>query len=450
MTSNREDPGEAAECSPLEPAEPVEGSYFVSTYPPFSVWTEDEVAAYRDTLARAHSEVNELGLYVHVPFCAERCQYCYYLSYANAEEERIEAYVDGLMAELESYARAPAIAGREVGFVYFGGGTPSMLSEERIRRVMAHIDRCFPVKQGRELTFECAPASALPAKLATLRDVGVTRVSMGVQALDDEVLRKNKRVHTVAEVERAYTCMREVGFDVVNLDLIVGLAGESDKTFFAGVDRLVGLAPESVTLYQLEIPLNTPLYRALADGRIEDGLPTWEEKHARLARAFEELERAGYSVRSAYSAVRDPLRHRFVYQDAQYRGADLVGVGPSAFSYVGGVHHQNVASLRGYLACSARGELPFGRAHVLSADEQLVREFVLQLKLGGADAAVFRGRFGVELTEVFAEPLERLCRAGLLTLTDDADVRVTRAGLVRIDRVIPEFYLGQHHDVRYS
>ena len=152
----------------------------LSTYPPFSVWQTGEVPDYREALARPAASQNDLGLYVHTPFCAQRCKYCYYLSYPNAAERQIEAYVEALLAELETQAQAPALAGRNLGFVYFGGGTPSMLSEESIRRVMACIDRCFPSQQDREVCFECAPASVQPRKLETLREVGVTRVSMGV------------------------------------------------------------------------------------------------------------------------------------------------------------------------------------------------------------------------------------------------------------------------------
>lgn len=446
MTSDHQDPRHAADCSVVEP---VEGSYFVSTYPPFSMWQAEEVSAYRDALARPPSAEDVLGLYIHIPFCAQRCQYCYYLSYANPREQQVEAYVERLLAELETQAMAPALAGRKIDFVYFGGGTPSILTEECIRRLMECVDRCFPSQAGRELCFECAPGSALRGKLEVLQEVGVTRVSMGVQAFDDDVLRRNGRVHTVADAERAYACMREIDFDVVNLDLIVGLVGEGDSSFFAGIERVIELAPESVTIYQLEVPLNTPLYRALERGRTDGELPTWDEKRTRLARAFEELEHAAYTVRSAYSAVRDPVKHRFVYQDAQYHGADLLGVGVSAFSYIGGVHHQNVTSLDAYLACGDRGELPFGRAHALSAPERLVRELVLQLKLGGAEASVFRARFGVELEEVFAEPLDRWCCAGWLSI-HDGDLSLTRAGLLRIDRIIPELYLEQHQGLRYS
>ncbi len=155
------------------------------------------------------------------------------------------------------------------------------------------------------------------------------------------------------------------------------------------------------------------------------------------------------TARSAYSAVRDPVRHRFVYQDAQYRGADLLGLGASAFSYVGGVHPQNATAANGYLARPGRNELPLGRAHDLSRDERLVREFVLHLKLGGAPLRRFAERFGVDVLEFFARPLDRFVRQGWLEIDGD-EVALTRTGLVRVDRMIPAFCLPPHRDARYS
>jgi oxygen-independent coproporphyrinogen-3 oxidase len=202
-------------------------------------------------------------------------------------------------------------------------------------------------------------------------------------------------------------------------------------------------------MYQLEIPLNTPLYRDLRAGTLAEPPPSWDVKRARVKAAFERLEQAGYLVRSAYAAVRDPRRHRFVYQDAQYHGADLLSLGAASFSYLGGVHAQNKASLRSYLEAVSNDELPLGRAHSLTDDERLIREFVLQLKLGRADADYFLTKFRVDIRQRFIEPLTSMAQSGWLTIDDDG-VTMTRGGLIRVDRLIPEFYSAGYKDVRYS
>lgn len=176
---------------------------------------------------------------------------------------------------------------------------------------------------------------------------------------------------------------------------------------------------------------------------------TWEQKRGLLAEGFARLEAAGYTVRSAYAAVRDPQRHRFMYQDEQYRGADLLGVGASAFSYLGGLHVQNLATLDEHAACVRAGRLPLARAHCLTFEERLIREFVLQLKLGAADVSYFDHKFGIDIRAHFAGPLKELQQAGALTVTDSA-VQVTRPGLLRIDTLLKAFYRPEHRGIRYT
>jgi oxygen-independent coproporphyrinogen-3 oxidase len=347
------------------------------------------------------------------------------------------------------YARSPALQARPPAFLYFGGGTPSLLPDARISRLLGELRRLFGDDALREVTFECAPQSVTAAKLAALRDGGVTRLSMGVQQLDDAVLQASGRVHMVADVTRAWALIGEVDFDVVNLDLMVGMVGETETSFFGSLARIIDMQPQSVTLYQMEVPQNTPLYRDLEGGALPVAPASWTTKHERLEEAFARLEAAGYTVRSAYAAVRDPERHVFVYQDEQYRGADLIGLGVSSFSYLSGVHQQNLAGLEGYLGAVQRGELPLGRAYALSTDERLVRELVLQLKLGCVDVEALQRRHGIDVVERFAAPLAALQEAGWLTVNDGA-IELTRAGLVRADRLLRDFYRPEHRRVRYS
>ncbi|MHC4078015.1 MAG: coproporphyrinogen-III oxidase family protein [Planctomycetota bacterium] len=451
MTDDAQSPERANHCAGIfEQPEPAVGSYFVSTYPPFSCWTEAATEDYRRLLDQPPDARDQppLGLYVHIPFCIDRCQYCYYLSHDDRPGE-IDGYLDALAEEVTHYARLPALSNRSLAFVYFGGGTPSILSAARIRRLADVIQGAFPWADAREISFECAPKSVTEAKLEALRDCGFTRISMGVQQLNDAVLKANGRVHLVSDIERAHEAIQRVGFDVTNLDLMVGLVDETDESFFSSLDRVIEMQPESITTYQLEIPLNTPLYRSIRAGTLDSAPASWDLKRARLGRGWDRLEGAGYTLRSGYTAVRDPVRHRFVYQDEQYHGADLLGVGASAFSHLGGINHQNPASLQTYLEPGSRGALPLWRAYVLSDEERLVREFVLQLKLGGIQRDYFRKKFGVDAVVQFAEPLADLAKRGMLEVTDDA-VRLTREGLLRVDRLLGAFYRPEHSGIRYS
>jgi oxygen-independent coproporphyrinogen-3 oxidase len=425
------------------------GSYFVSAYPPFSQWTAGELPAYRSALAAPRAgRAAPFGLYVHVPFCVERCQYCYYMAVDGAPQDLVASYIDAVLAEAESYSRCSALADRRVGFAYFGGGTPSLLTADQIGALFAGLRQRTDWSEIGEISFECAPRTTTRKRLAALRAVGVNRLSMGVQQLDDQVLERNGRVHRVEDVERAWLHIRGTGFDTVNLDLMVGMQGETETSFFTSLERIIELAPDSVTLYQLEIPLNTPLSRDVREGQADE-LASWDTKHDRLAAAFERLECAGYSVRSGYTAVRDPGRHGFQYQDAQYSGADLIGLGVASFSYVDGVHQQNVATVPGYLEAHRSSWLPLGRAHRLSREEQLIREMILQLKLGTVDLTRLERKYGLLPERVFAKPLQQLEAEGWLRVVD-RKVHLNRGGLVLVDELLPRFYPLRHQGVRYS
>ncbi len=433
---------------PVPIEEPVVGNYFVAAYPPFSAWDAAQVPALQHALARP-APGTPLGIYIHLPFCQEKCDFCYLLSYIAQPAAVVERYLDALVGEMALYSEAPGVKGRPVSFAYFGGGTPSTLSSEQLRRLVRGLQSALPWGGIEEVTFECAPRSVRREFLETLQEVGVTRASMGVQSFDNELLRLNGRTHLGEDVSRAYELLREVGFGMVNLDLMAGLIGETEEKWRESVRRVIELDPDSVTIYQTEIPRNTQIYRDLKSGALPAAPVSWNTKRARLDTGFRELERAGYTVVSAHNAVKDPRRHRYLYRDLLWRGADMLGLGVAAFGYFGGVHYQNEETLGTYQTAVERGERPVRRAFELSAQDQLVREFILQLKRGEVPAAPFRRRFGVDLATEFAAPLRACADEGWLTVSDES-VQLTRQGLLRADRLLPRFYDPKFQDVRYT
>jgi oxygen-independent coproporphyrinogen-3 oxidase len=276
----------------------------------------------------------------------------------------------------------------------------------------------------------------------------VNRISLGIQQLDDTVLRLSGRIHLVADVLRAAAQIRAFDFAEFNVDLIAGLRGQSDASFLEGVRRVIDLAPDCVTIYQLEVPANTPLHQALADDQVAGELADWETKRRRVATAFEILERHGYQVRNAYSAATGSRHARFVYTEDQYHGADLLGLGLSSFSFVAGMHFQNTTRPNDYADALARNELPIHRGYRLTAEEQMVREFILQLKLGAVSRGYFLRKFDTDPVERFAFALSELAAGGYITW-DKHRVCLTRQGLIRVDRLLPAFYLPPHRESSY-
>jgi oxygen-independent coproporphyrinogen-3 oxidase len=208
------------------------GSYFVANYPPFSVWTAGAVAT--DALPALQAPPQPgvpLGVYLHIPFCRKRCHFCYFRVYTDRNASDVAAYLDTLVREWEIFAAQPALAGRPIDFVYFGGGTPSFLSTQQLDGLVTRLTAITPWTSAREITFECEPGTLTEPKLLAIRNHGVTRLSLGVENFDDGILELNGRAHRSPEIQRAYGYARSLRFPQINIDLIAGMLGETDENW---------------------------------------------------------------------------------------------------------------------------------------------------------------------------------------------------------------------------
>jgi oxygen-independent coproporphyrinogen-3 oxidase len=432
------------------PSDPPEvGNLFVANYPPFSAWNAAALPEVNAALATAPRPGTDFGLYLHLPFCRKRCKFCYFRVFTEMDSERINRYLVALGEEVEIYARLPATAGRPLRFVYFGGGTPSLLSVRQLTGLVERIRRAMPWDGAEEVTFECEPGTLTRSKIAAVRALGVTRLSLGVENFDDEILRANGRAHLSAEIYRVMPWIREQGFDQLNIDLIAGLLGESWATWRESVRKTVELAPESVTVYQLELPYNTDFSHSVLGGSLAQPLADWKTRRDWQDYAFAQLIAAGYELSSAYTVVRRDKPCRFVYRDAVWRGCDMLGTGISSFSHVNGCHFQNTATWGEYLGALAAGRLPLDRGLAPSPRELLTREAALQLKLGSLDTAYFQDKFGVDVRVEFAAAWERLRRRGMLQPSADR-IELTHQGLLRVDQLLTELYDERYRNARYT
>ncbi|HYT90979.1 MAG TPA: coproporphyrinogen-III oxidase family protein, partial [Gemmataceae bacterium] len=429
------------------------GNYFVANYPPFSFWKPSHLPAAARVLQSPPKPGTPLGLYLHIPFCRKRCKFCYFRVYTDKNARDIDSYLDALAKEVEMYSRLPIVGGRPLHYFYFGGGTPSYLSVAQLRGLTERLRVALPWDRAAEVTFECEPGTLQQHKLEALKEIGVTRLSLGIENFSDKILEENGRAHLSAEIYRAYRWARDLKFDQINIDLIAGMVGENWDNWRACVVKTIELAPESVTIYQMELPFNTvyskQLQTAGQDQPMTSPVADWPTKRAWVNYAFEELGKAGYEVSSAYTMVRDRNTCRFVYRDSLWHGADMFGTGVASFGHVGGVHVQNVDTWEQYLAMLDRGELPLGRALSVTPRQLLIREMILQLKTGKLDAAYFRRKFGVDILTEFAEGFGQLEAAGQLTRGDDS-VTMTREGLLQVDRLLATFFEPQYRSGRYT
>lgn len=427
------------------------GNYFVSNYPPFSFWTPEGVTDLHDAMHLAPDPRTPLGLYVHIPFCRKRCHFCYFRVYTDKDATAIRGYLQAAIKELDHYMKMPFIGGRKLSFVYFGGGTPSYLSPNQLRELTDGLKERLPWDDVEEVTFECEPGTLNEKKLEAIHEVGVTRLSLGVENFNDHILGINGRAHRSKEIEKAYHAARSIGFPQINIDLIAGMLEETESNWQFNIDKTLELKPDCVTIYQMEVPYNTTIYKEMkAQGKLVAPVADWETKRRWVREAFGRFEsEGGYEVTSAYTAVRNKSRTTFIYRDRLWAGADLLSLGVASFGHIGGVHYQNQHDFEPYVQKILAGESPVYRALKPSAEEKLVREFILQLKLGTLYFQYFDEKFGVVSREVFSEPLNIISAWGY-AVVDTEKVVLSRDGLLQVDRLLQEFFLPQHRNVRYA
>ncbi len=227
-------------------------------------------------------------------------------------------------------------------------------------------------------------------KIKTLRDLGVTRLSLGIENFSDAILEENGRAHLSKEVYKAWDWITAADFPNVNIDLISGMVGETWDNWKDNIRKTLELSPESVTIYQMELPFNTVYSQDILGNKIETPVADWPTKRDWLNYAFDEFLAAGYHISSAYTVVKDKNKVNFSYRDNLWQGSDLLATGIASFGHIQGVHYQNKPEMKQYLAdLHDHGQLPLGRALRPTRHQLLVREMVLQLKRGFLDIALF-------------------------------------------------------------
>jgi oxygen-independent coproporphyrinogen-3 oxidase len=426
------------------------GSYFISNYPPYSQWKKENLPAIVEVMNQPPHPGVPLGLYLHIPFCRKRCKFCYFKVFTDKNASEIETYVSALCREIELVSRLPVMGGRPFRFVYFGGGTPSFLSSKQLRSLVDRLRANINWDQAEEVTFECEPGTLQENKLETLKELGVTRLSLGVESFTDRILEENGRAHLSKEIYRAWDWIQKVGFPNVNIDLISGMVGEDWDNWKFNIEETIRLSPDSVTIYQMELPFNTVFSQDILGNKIETPVADWPLKREWVSYAFDRFLEAGYTISSGYTVFKNPDKVNFSYRDNLFQGSDLIATGIASFGHLSGVHYQNKPEMAQYLGdLLEKGELPVGRALPVTPEQRLIRETVLCLKRGYLEADYFQMKFGVDIIEHWRSVWEEDQNQGLLRF-DNNRVELTRKGLLQVDALLPDFFEPQHRGVRYT
>ncbi len=364
-----------------------------------------------------------LRVYVHVPFCRAKCRYCAFYS-VPLDMEALEAYADALCREIRFYGRRFPGAGIET--LYFGGGTPSLLPEWAVARIVGVLRRAFPFSPGIEFTFEANPDSAVNGEfLKRLIGFGVNRLSLGVQSLDDGMLRLLGRPHDAATARAAYFAARQAGFANIGLDFLWGLPGQRLSQWLATLKEAIRLSPEHLSCYGLTLEPGTP-FAVMADSG-EIAPPAEAEQAEMFVRGAQYLESHGYLHYeiSNFARMGFASRHNMGY----WEGRDYLGLGPSAVSTLAGRRHENPRDIAGYAALARKGN--FGADGKDLTPQEVVREMVmLSLRTTkGLDLSAYRARSGRDFLKENAEFVRALRQNGLIRLSA-GHLRLTKNGML--------------------
>jgi oxygen-independent coproporphyrinogen-3 oxidase len=398
-------------------------------------------------------------LYLHIPFCQRRCSYCDFNTYANLED-RIEAYVQALCAEIGMLAALPAPAAPQAAAhplrptVYFGGGTPSMLSLAQVERVLAAAGALVPLAEA-EITLEANPGSVLGAGSNSgsaasdyfrgLRSLGVSRLSLGVQTLHDPTLRVLGRTHTAADARQCFAAARQAGFANISLDFMFGLPGQTLAEWQRALDAIATWGADHFSLYSLILEESTPLYAQVVGGRVS--VPDDDITGAMYEQAMERLDAAGYVqyeisnwARREPGAPPAPLpRLASQHNLAYWLNVDYLAAGAGAHGHTYPERYANILGVDEYIATVGADQRPRMTTTPLTRDDLYAETMFMGLRLNsGVSAAHFRARCGAEMQQVYGPTLDALRAQGLLDY-DAAGARLSARGRMLGNQVFSHF-----------
>jgi oxygen-independent coproporphyrinogen-3 oxidase len=370
-----------------------------------------------------------LGIYVHIPFCVRKCYYCDFNAGPASGAAR-ERYVVALCMEIRAAARVDA-----VDTIFFGGGTPSELATEQLGRIVAALRESFSIRTDVEWTLEANPGTVSPDQLASIRDLGFNRISVGVQSFHDHHLQGLGRIHSAREAETAFRWAKEAGFASRNLDLIFGLPRQTIQEWQRDLERAIELEAEHLSVYGLTIEKGTLFGSWHASGQLI--LPDEELAAQMYEHALDRLAAAGYEQYEISNWARPG--HRCRHNLRYWRNEPYLGFGVSAASYVDGARRTNLADWRQYEERAAAGSSCAAEAERLEGAQAAGEAVMLALRTReGADLEALSGVHQIDLQREFAPAIGRMRGYGLLEETSGR-LRLTRQGLLLANRVLCEF-----------
>ena len=376
-----------------------------------------------------------LGIYVHVPFCRSKCQYCDFYSLTCKDDKSIETYIRAICDHIKE--SGPLTPGYKVDTIYFGGGTPSFLGADALATILTTIRRVFDVDPNAEITLEANPDSVSDQLLRRVRAEGFNRISLGVQTDDDELLKKLGRPHDYAQVVSAVQRIRKAGFKNLSLDLMYGLPGQTLLNWKDTLERVITLNPDHISCYALKVEENTPLYACKDILNIADDDTQAEMYLAGVeilrSHGFRQYEMSNFARKGLYS------RHNMKY----WTGGEYLGFGPAASSDFGGRRFTTIRDLQGYVNGIKTGGSVLDEVDEVPQRERAGEYLMLRLRtISGINRYEYEHKFLLPFDEIEAA-LERSRTMGYAMRSEEGRWRLTPRGYLISNDIITDLLLIQ-------
>lgn len=366
------------------------------------------------------------SIYVHIPFCPQKCDFCHFLSF-SAPNSLVRKYIDHLKKEVDLLAKIPSLKSQLFYTLYFGGGTPTYLKMEYMRELIEHIFHHFSFIEGFEFCVEMRPGKeATREKLAMMKKLGVNRISIGAQSFVQEILDLNGRRHTVETFEVIYQRLRDTGFHNINIDILCGLPYENEETWNKTIKKLLELAPENISLYNLHVYRKSGLFEGiLKSPEKQKGLLTEAFCKKLFSIFYHQIFEAGYLPSTTYTFTRSP-EFDHVNRRLRNKGCNYVGLGLSANSYFNRTLYENTKEIDKYFQCLANDRLPIHCASKkLTKDQAMKRAIIFGLRTAIINRRDFQLQFGQDPLLVYRDIFEKLAKQGIVEI-DGNEIKLTR------------------------
>lgn len=379
----------------------------------------------------------ELELYLHIPFCVSKCKYCDFLSAPSGEEQR-QIYVERLCRRIRYWSDVIHNYGYEIVSIFVGGGTPSILTEAQITQVFEAVHESFPIREDAEITLEMNPGTDVKDKLPVYRELGINRLSMGLQSADNEELKCLGRIHTYEDFRQVYQWAREAGFTNINVDLMSAIPGQTLESYEDTLRKVADLEPEHISAYSLIIEEGTPFYERYGEGRHAEELPDEDIERQMYVRTGEILEDYGYHRYEISNYAKDgyECRHNLGYWDRK----EYLGLGAGASSLMDHIRWKEPDHIGPSTGLVLEEREDFTRLRRKDEMEEFM--FLGLRKINGVSKYDFYKSFRVSMDEIYKESIENLIKEGLLVREEDR-IRLTDRGIDLSNYALSQFLLGE-------